>query len=211
MKHIFAAILVILLINTSHAQLKLGLKLTSSIITQRVTNPSDSLSIGGGSNAFNPAATLFADLPLSDNYYFSTGLGYISKRVNLDVVNPDDNVSREKKYNIQYVQIPATLRLFTNEISLDKVLYFQFGPIVEIAVHSKEHDNSSTLISDFQPVDVSLLFAGGIQIQLAPQTALQVGIHYTRGLINTVKEVTPELDGLIVKNDLYGIDLALKF
>ena len=210
MKYIIAAILVILTLNASIAQTKLGLKLTSSIITQRISAPSDSISVGNGSNAFIPSVMLFADLPLSRNYYFSTGIGYISKRVNLKVRTQSENTSQSTSYNIQYAQLPATLKLYTNEIALDKKLYFQFGPIFDIAVHSKDHNPDNSFIKEFQPLDVTLLFGAGVEIQLAPNTAMQVGINYSRGLLNIVKSDMISND-LIIKNDLYGIDIAVKF
>jgi hypothetical protein len=95
--------------------------------------------------------------------------------------------SESKGYNVQYVQIPATLKLYTNEIALDKKLYFHFGPLIEVAVHNKETNQDVTIIEKFQPVDISLLFAAGLEIQLAPQTAMQLGFNYTRGLINVAE------------------------
>jgi len=211
MKYFIAASLVIFVINASNAQTKLGLKLTSSIITQRVYNTQDSINIENGSNAFNPSITFLIDMPLSNNYFFSTGIGYISKRVNLKINKTGVDFSQTKSYNIQYIQLPATLKLYTNEIALDKKLYFQFGPIIEFPIHKKENDNNFQVINKIQPADVTLMFGAGIEFQLAPQTAVQVGINYSRGLINIVSE-SQFIDGnLVIKNDLYGIDIAVKF
>jgi len=211
MKYFVAASLVILAINASVAQTKLGLKLTSSIITQRISYDNDSIGITNGSNAFIPSVTLFADIPLSKNYFFSTGVGYISKRINLKANLSNDINPYSKSYNIQYVQIPATLKLFTNEVALDKKLYFQFGPIFDIAVHTKEKNQSLSLINEFRPLDVTLLFGAGIELQLAPNTAMQIGINYSRGLVNIVSDADFDDEYLIIKNDLYGIDVAIKF
>ena len=210
MKYLIAASLVILVINASLAQTKLGIKLTSSIITQRISHSNDSLGISKGSSAFVPSVTLFADFPLSKNYYFSSGIGYISKRVSLSVSEPGDRNSQSKSYNIQFVQLPATLKLYTNEIALDKKLYFQFGPIFDIAVHTKENNPDYPVIKEFKPIDITLLFGAGLEIQLAPNTAMHLGINYSRGLVNIVSN--SEVDGdLVIKNDLYGIDIAIKF
>lgn len=209
MRFISAAILVILNINVSQAQTKLGLKLTSSIITQRISSSYDSLGISQGTNAFSPSVSLFADIPLSRNYFFATGIGYISKRINIKANRSNENFSLTKSYNIQYIQLPAMLKLYTNEVALDKKLYFQFGPIVDISVHKKETNKSLVVIEKIQPIDITLLFGAGLEIQLAPQTALQIGLNYSRGLINIVKE--SDHNNLAVKNDLYGIDLAIKF
>ena len=210
MKYFVAAILVILAVNASSAQTKLGLKLTSSIITQRTSFQNDSANITKGPNTLVPSAMLFADFLLSRNYYFSTGIGYISKRVNLKAESISDNHTISKSYNIQYIQIPATLKLYTSEVALDKKLYFQFGPVFDIAVHTKEKDSNLKLIDQFQPVDITLLFGCGMDFQVAPNTSIQVGISYGRGLINTIKSINVP-GNLVVKNDLYCVDIAVKF
>jgi hypothetical protein len=211
MKYYVFASLVILSVNVSWGQTKLGLKLSPAILHQRIAQSSDTVSISKGANPFNLSIALFADLPLSKNYYFTTGIGYTSKRINLQRQSTNDYLVIEKIYNVQYVRIPATLKLYTNEVALDKKLYVQFGPLVDVAVHTKENNSTINTVQKFQPVDVSLLFAAGLQIQLAPQTAIQVGASYTRGLVNIVKSTSGGLEGLKIKNDLYALDFAVKF
>lgn len=211
MKYLIIASLVILCINVTHGQTKLGLKLSPAVIDQRISYPNDSNSISNGSNAFNMSVMLFADISMSNNYFFTTGVGYTSKRINLQYQQGDDLATETKSYNVQYVQIPATLKLYTNEIALDKKLYFQFGPLIDVAVHNKESDSDLAIVDKFQPVDVSLLFAAGLEIQIAPQTAVLLGISYTRGLMNVVKDPADGVGDLVIKNDLFAIDVAIKF
>ncbi|NJN25396.1 MAG: PorT family protein [Cyclobacteriaceae bacterium] len=212
MKYVITASLVILTLNASIAQTKLGLKVNTSLIAYRIDQKSNSMDeLGAGPKPLVLSATLFADIPLSKNYFFSTGIGYISKRVNLEVMQEEGLEVQDKSYNLQYVQLPATIKLYTNEIALDKKLYFQFGPLFEINIHSKEKDGQIDVMSKSQFFDISLLFATGIQIQVAPQTAILLGINYTRGLVNIVsKPALPQMDP-VIKNDLYGIDVAIKF
>jgi len=211
MKNLIVASLVILSINVSHAQTKLGLRLHPGVSTQRISYTNDNHSIGNGSNAFNLSALLFADFELSSNYFFNSGIGYTSKRININYKTQGEPNSYNKNYNIQYVQIPATLKLYTNEISLDKKLYFQFGPLIEIAIHNKESNQELRVVEQFRPLDISLLFASGLQFQLAPQTAIQIGIIYSRGLINVVKSSADGIGDLTIKNDIYALDLSIKF
>jgi len=209
LKHILAASLAILALNASFAQAKLGLKLTSSIINQRISQSEDMVAVSRGANAFVPSFTIYTDMTIAKNYCFSTGLGYISKRINLNVQQSFDGMSQSQNYNIQYLQIPATLKLYTSEIALDKKLYFQLGPIFDIAIHSKENNNSLLIIDKFRPVDISLMFSAGLEIQVAPNTAIQLGINYSRGMVNVIADAS--VADLSIKNDLYGIDLAIKF
>lgn len=211
MKYFISASLVILLINASIAQTKLGLQLTSSVITQRITQSNDSIEVSNGSNSFNPSIALIADMPISAKYFFSTGIGYISKRVNLEVTEFYPDLTYSKSYNIQYIQLPATLKLYTDDVALDKKIYFQFGPILEIPVHFKENDQNYQVIKKIQPIDVTLLFGAGLEIQIAPQTAVAIGLSYRRGLLNIVKETGFTDETLVIKNDLYGVDIIIKF
>lgn len=211
MKYFISASLVILILNASIAQTKLGLKLTSSVITQRITQSNDSIEISKGSNAFNPSIALIADMPISAKYFFSTGIGYISKRVNLKVYESYPDIMHTQSYNIQYIQLPATLKLFTDEVALDKKLYFQFGPIIEIPIHFKENDQNFQVIKTIQPIDITLLLSAGLEIQIAPQTSIAIGLSYHRGLINIVKETEFPDETLEIKNDLFGFDITIKF
>lgn len=211
MKYFISASLVILIINASIAQTKLGLKLTSSVITQRITQSNDSIGISKDSNSFNPSIALIADMPVSAKYFFSTGIGFISKRVDLNVDEYYPDLMHTQSYNIQYIQLPVTLKLFTDEVALDKKLYFQFGPIIEIPIHFKENDQNFQVIKTIQAIDITLLFSAGLEIQIAPQTSIAIGLSYQRGLINIVKETGFPDESLVIKNDLYGIDFIIKF
>jgi len=209
LKSILAASLVILALNASSAQPKLSLKLTSSIINQRISNPENTIAISQGANAFVPSFTLYADVPISKSYFFSTGLGYTSRRVNLNVHNSIEGGAESQSFNVQYLQIPATIKLYTSEIALDKKLYFQFGPSIDIALHTKEENNDIPVVDRFSPVDIMLMFAAGLEIQVAPNTAIHLGLNYSRGMVNIIANTT--VPGLSIKNDLYGIEIGIKF
>lgn len=211
MKYFISASLVILLINASLAQTKLGIQLTTSVITQRITQSNDSIEVSNGSNSFNPSIALIADIPISSKYFFSTGIGYVSKRVKLNVYESTLDLTHTKSYNIQYIQLPATIKLYTDDIALDKKLYFQLGPIIEIPIHYKENDENYQVIETIQPIDIALLFGAGLEIQIAPQTSIGIGLSYRRGLVNIVKEPAFSDETLVIKNDLFGIDIIVKF
>src|SRR5210317_796181 len=104
MKYFIAASLAILALNASIAQTKLSVKLTSSIINQRISQSADTIDIIGGSNAFVPSFHLCTDFPISKSYFISSGLGYISKRININQVA--ENSTNSLSYNIQYLQLP---------------------------------------------------------------------------------------------------------
>lgn len=210
MKRLLFASLMILSINLSYAQTKLGLKFAPSVISQRIESGQDSIYLEKGPNAIVFPVLLSIDFPMGRNYYFGSGVGYVSRRINL-VKNQSEVGSESKSYNVQYVQIPATFKLFTSEVALDKRLYFQFGPVFDIAVHTRETDPDVSMINQFQPLDVTLLFATGMEIQIGAYTALGLGISYSRDLVNIVKTPAEGLQGVSIKNDLFALELSIKF
>jgi hypothetical protein len=148
---------------------------------------------------------------ITDNYSFSTGLLYAPKRVGLERRHPNDPTkNRAESYNLQYLQLPATLKLFTNELALDTRIFFQLGGITEIKINEKPMNKVDPIVTRFQFFDVSLHLGAGVEHRLSYNTILFGGFFYNRGLINAAAK-TPELDGLRINNDLLGLDLGIKF
>lgn len=147
------------------------------------------------------------DIELTENYYANTGILFISKRAGIKAQH--NQVS--EVYNLEYVALPATLKLFTNEVSLDTKVYFQFGGRLEFLVSQKEKDDDNFYITDFRIFDTSLLFGIGAEYKAGINTALFGGFSYSRGMINSVKETVPLESNLIIKNDLLSLNLGIKF
>jgi hypothetical protein len=149
------------------------------------------------------------DIELTENYYASTGILFISKRAGITI--QDDQTSLEEVYNLQYVALPATLKLFTNEVSLDTKVYFQFGGTLEFLVTDKKKEEDNIYITDFSIFDTSLLFGIGVEYKAGYNTSLFGGFSYSRGMINSVEETRPLENNLIIKNDLLSLNLGIKF
>lgn len=148
------------------------------------------------------------DIALTENYFVSTGALFISKRAG--VTGRENQMTREEVYNLQYVALPATLKLYTNEISIDTKVYFQFGGTFEFLVSQKEKNEDNIYVTDFGIFDSSLLFGIGAEYRAGFNTSLFGGFSYSRGLINSVDETTLE-NNLIIKNDLLSLNLGIKF
>ena len=191
------------------AQLDLGVKFSPLINYNRVNSASDTLAISSNGAALRFSLGLIADYGFQENYFFSSGLLYVTKRVK--VKSNNESTNREETYNLQYLQIPITLKLLTNEIALDKRIYVQLGGNLDLNIDEKAEDTSNILVEDFRLLDFSLLLGTGVEMKLGVSTSFFAGISYTRGLINTVATQTP-LDGdLDINNDYFGIDLGIKF
>lgn len=209
MKKLLLPLLIIISIQT-FGQVKLGVKISPSLVFNRVKADSDSANISKDGMGFRPSFGLIADVPIANNYAFSSGITYISKTVHL-LIDPINASPVSQKYVVQYVQIPLTIKLFTNEISIDKKLYFQTGFNAEIQVYNENKTENDDVIDKFTFFDIPLVFAGGAEMNLGVNTLLFFGVSYQRGLINISNSENIENDLFSVKNDLFGFDVGIKF
>ncbi|MEM6737293.1 MAG: porin family protein [Bacteroidota bacterium] len=203
MKQIFFFILLILGTILS-AQTKLGLKLSPVIASNRVTNDAQTLENDG--SVLKLSVGLVVDKPLSDSYFLSTGLIYIPKRAAFRT-----NSAASEEYTLQYLQIPTTLKLFTNEIAPDVKVYFQVGGALEIKVFDEADEPNFNTVEKFNTADFSVIVGSGVEYRAGINTTIFGGISYQRGLANTVNETIGGADDLKIRNTIVSIDLGVKF
>lgn len=189
---------------TLSAQTKLGLKLSPVIGSNRVTNEAQDVENDG--SALKLSIGLVVDKPLSDTYFLSTGLVYIPKRAAFQT----DSATAEE-YTIQYLQIPTTLKLFTNEVAPDIKVFFQVGTALEFKVFDEPKDPDFEVIQKFNPIDFGVILGTGIEYEAGGSTTIFGGISYQRGLINSVNETVAGADDLQIRNTILSIDLGVKF
>ncbi len=209
MKIFTVAMLVILVNNAAGAQTKLGIKVTPSVISQRITNLTDTSGVKPSNARVSIPMMAIADICIGKNYYFATGVGFISRRMRFEKTYATGDETIDLR--VQYLQIPTTLKLFTDEVALDKRLYFQFGPVVEFKLHEKIVQGS--LPEDFAPGggNVTMLYAIGMNILVSPNTAIEFGLNYSRGLINIFEYTGMNEEIANARSDLFGIDITVKF
>lgn len=158
---------------------------------------------------------LLTDFTFRSNYSFSTGLlisqfnGTISYP---DRAFPDENdrsnnfpATTEAKLKLQYIEIPLTLKLRTNEIGYI-TYYGQFGLGLGINIKATQDleikYNSQTLTVDDQEINddiklfrSALVVGGGIEYNLSGNTAIQVGITFNNGFTNILNGKVAATDG----------------
>ncbi len=203
MKKILFCALIILSI-AGMAQTKLGLKLAPVIASNRVTNDAQSFDKNGSS--FKLSLGLVVDKPLSDTYFLSSGVTYLPKQVAFK------NDTLAEAYKSQYLQIPVSLKLFTNEVAPDLKVYFQVGAGVEIKVFDEPEEPEFTLVDSLNPIDFSVILGTGVEFRAGLSTTLFAGISYQRGLINAINDTTVSgTDDLQVRNTVVSLDFGVKF
>jgi|GEM_PF-845448 len=225
-------------IGAASAQVEIGLKVSPSITYLRTDAPADNefkdessqLGIGGG---------LVVDYFFGENYAFSTGLQLTGKGGSYSYMYPDPLNASNKlsggtvKLSAQYLELPLSVKLFTNEIAPDMRLYFQVGGSVAVPIGAridgekryKDYTTTSfftsgqpqetTALSHVFFIDANALAGLGIEFQMAKSTKVFGGFSYHRGLINLDSyyedEREPNLKDVSIKNNVFALDLGLKF
>ena len=162
------------------------------------------------------------DIHFTENYAFGTGLEVTRMGGSLSYLNSgrydgvDYVMSRTRDYRLQYVEVPLTLKLRTNEIGY--ITYWgQFGITPGLNINAKGDDEIDFLKSvetglweetdrksissedediknDINIFRVGLLIGAGIEYSLSGNTAVHVGVTYNNGF-------TDILDGDLVVTD----------
>ena len=103
------------------------------------------------------------------------------------------------------------MKLFTNEVALDTRIYFQGGFAFDIKLKEDKISSEAEYIQDFGFVDASLLLAAGAEYRYGYNTILFGGFSYRRGFGNVVRNAIGPAGDLVIKNDLFSLDLGIKF
>lgn len=201
-----------------HAQSKLGLKFSPAISSNRVSLVDSLYDVESLNSPFKFSIGLIYDHEITETYYFSTGLIFVPKYVGFEVseepnqptANYTGNATEE--YRLNYLQIPLSLKLFTNEIQPDTRIFFQVGIAPEIKVFSEALEEDYDLIEKFGAMDATILFGGGVEYRAGINTTLFAGFTYQRGLANVLKSETFGFqEDLYIRNTIASFDIGIKF
>jgi hypothetical protein len=207
---------------TASAQVEIGLKLSPSVTYLRADSPSSSgfqnqkskLSIGGG---------IIVDYFFGQNYAFSSGLLLTGRGgtiryldpIAYNVIDPNDPAIPRKevtqKIGLQYLEVPLTLKLFTNDVATDTKVYFQLGGSIGALIGGRLDGEKH--YTDPANGHATVLVGTGVEYQLGQSTKVFGGFSYHRGLVNIDKyfDKTRGFKDVTLKNNEIALDLGLKF
>lgn len=219
MKKIFLAVCCLFLTSSAFAQWEIGIKLSPSVASNRVVAPKEfnfsamnaKTHIGGG---------VILDYFFGENYAFSTGLIYNAKGagVRYNYTSGTTTMKGEDEFGIQYLEIPVTIKLYTNDIATDTRLYFQAGgsldPRISAKVNGEKLDEANEkYTSHFNLADISALFGVGAEKQMGESTKIFGGFSYHRGLVDIDDYYEEKFNNknIEIKSSYLALDLGLKF
>ena len=212
MKRAFVAVagaLLILGMQSSYAQsdLQIGLKVAPTITFNRYTNNTDTITFSNDRNDTRVTFGLFADIPFAERYFFSTGVLYSIRKVTFAAINNNTGATDAEQYSLEYLELPVTIKLFTNDIGIDSKIYFQTGFMLDFLVNWKGINRNDDTIQGFNTFDSSFYVGGGFDKKVGVTNAFFVGLFYQRGLV----DIANSSDAVTLKNDLLGLDLGFRF
>ena len=195
------------------SQTKLGLKFSPLFSSHKISLKSDLLEVSQGKIATRMSIGLIVDHPLTDTYFLSSGLIYLPKRVSINLVEEGSGTAPAnpfESYDLNYLQVPLSLKLFTNEIAPDISLFFQIGLTLEFKIFEQELNEDYEFISKFKFFDTAAIIGTGIEYRLGINTLFFAGISLQKGLINIINQTNPDYP-LVIRNQIVSIDIGMKF
>jgi hypothetical protein len=230
MKKSAVLFLVMFLSVTGFAQVKLGLRLAPGLAVNSVIGDDtfDAAETNGASVRFS--AGPIADFFFADNYAISTGLWYTVKRGSFRVPGglldeTGTSLGNQTTYNLQMIQVPITVKLYTNEVAPDIRVYFQLGGTLDFKLAEKAKEEDNNILAElserqdekaaYKPLDVGLYLGAGAELILGENTAVFGGLNYNRGLVNALGGLdyngTKINDDLKIRNQLVSLEVGIKF
>jgi hypothetical protein len=225
MKKVLLTVAALALAPAAFAQVEIGLKISPSISYLRTDSPS-ATSFSSESSKFSFGGGIFMDYFFGENYAFNTGLFLTGKGGTISYTDRSGSVSArvEQKIAMQYLEVPLTVKLFTNEVAPDTRIYFQVGGSLAIPVQTRingqknyidpfNSNSESTAGSHVFDVDANIIGGVGAEYQLGQSTKFLAGLSYHHGLIDTDRyfEKSRNFDSVNIKNSIFSLDLGLKF
>jgi hypothetical protein len=151
------------------------------------------------------------DWPIKENYYLSTGLFFVAKQIGIKNMG----VEKEERREIQYLQAPILLKLYTSEIVLDTRLYVEFG----ITGALKINDRITKLLGSDQPItklrmwEIGGMVGVGVEYSFSLFTSVFAGITYQPALSAILLQASDDdsLPKLFGYADIVTIDFGIRF
>ncbi|TDN35970.1 PorT family protein [Hymenobacter sp. UV11] len=226
MKKLLLTLAALAVAPAAFAQVEIGLKVSPSIAYLRTSSQSNSFQNGNSKVGFGGG--IFVDYFFGENYAFNTGLFLTGKGGTYSYQEPMPAGAKPTtvthKLGIDYVEVPITIKLFTNEIAPATRLYFQLGPSIAVPVGARingdkyytdsYNGNAQTKALDHVfAVDLNVLGSIGAEYQLGQSTKVLAGLSYHHGLVDLDRYFQKDrnFSDVSIKNSVFALDLGLKF
>lgn len=143
---------------------------------------------------------VIADFGFAKNYFFGSGLTLTTVGSTVDVQTSQGN--QRIDYKIQYMEIPLTLKLKSNEAPVR--YYGQFGLDAGITTSTKHSITQLDIPQHANTLRMGLLVGAGTEWHLTQNMNVLTGVSYNKGL-------TKVFDSPETKNSFITLNLGVFF
>jgi opacity protein-like surface antigen len=186
------------------SKLHFGLKASPALVWLRT----DTKGLESDGSKFGFSYGLLTEFKFAEKYAFATGLDITyrgGKFKNVTTTySPTDTVttSTSASFTLQYVEIPLTLKLKTNEIgsltyylqagvapgfiirareSYEAAIQTQSGGVI---TNSSESDSDVDILDDINNVNLSMIIGAGLEYTVSGSTVFLTGIQFSNGFMD---------------------------
>lgn len=135
---------------------------------------------------------IIGEYNFSSNYAIASGVQvtYRGGALKFDSNSADTVSSPRSKWNLQYVELPITIKMKTNEIN--KFRYFgQFGFVPGVNIKSKVNtpvEDDLEGKGNIKTMNLSMLIAIGAEYTISGSTTLLTSFEFNNGFLDIVKK-----------------------
>ena len=200
-KLVILTLIVLGALSAQGQSMRFGLTFSPQLAWLKIDN--SQLENGGLKAGFHYGMLVDFFINENENYAFSTGLiishtgGVVDSRDTI-LLPTAVVIETSRKLNLQYLEIPATIRLRTNEIGY--MTYFgQFGIVPGINIRAREdvdidpdplgtssYENKKA--DDINILNLAMYLSAGAEYSLGGSTSILAGIFYHNGFTNVVND-----------------------
>jgi hypothetical protein len=153
---------------------------------------------------------IIGEYNFSENYAIASGVQvtYRGGTLKLDTV-----ANSTTKWNMQYVELPITIKMKTKEVN--KFKYFgQFGFVPGVNIKSKyETEKESDLEGkdNIKPINLSMLIAIGTEYTISGSTTLLGSLEFNNGFVDAFKESNEIKTDFKVVTNFFALNIGVMF
>lgn len=132
---------------------------------------------------------IITEFNFQENYAIASGVQVTYRGGKLSFPNPLLPGRFESTYNIQYIELPITLKMKTNDLAGFR--YFgQFGFVPGVNISAKADipgEDDADIKDDIVPVNVAMLIALGTEYTISGSTVLMTSLEFNNGFIDILE------------------------
>lgn len=216
-------------------KISIGFKFSPALSMNNLDVSGDFKGFQSNSSKLSGSIGPLVDLYFTETIALSTGLFYTLKKVNYSVPDTfytqalfhqtplltDESKSTNAFFNLHYLQIPLTLKVYSDGLLSDCPAYLQFGGIFDWKIMETALDKSNNPLFQYrerltEPSAIFRPYNFNVMVGFGGETCLRgsndsffFGIQYQKGItkINNIGA----FGNLITDNGMLMLDFGLKF